>query len=62
MPQMSTFPTLYDNCKKLSISDFNKWGYLKSNLYMLGEITWSRHGTKTGSISIEVNTRLGKPF
>ena len=62
MPRISSFPTLYDNCKTLSISDLNRWEYLKPNMFMSGTITWSRHGVKTDSISIEVNTRVGKAF
>jgi hypothetical protein len=62
MPKCSTFPTLYDNCKIISISDLKRWEYLKPNQYKSGVITWSRHRNKTGSISIAVNTNAEPPY
>jgi len=62
MPKFPTFPTLYDDCKTVSISDLKRWEYLKPNQYKSGVITWSRHGNKTGSISIAVNTHTESPY
>lgn len=56
MPKPHTFPTLYDECKTLSISFLSKHGYLKPNQWQSNTITWSRNGSKTGSISIRINT------
>jgi hypothetical protein len=50
MPRQSTLPTLYDECKTISISSLKKWGYLKPGEWKSGEITWSRNGVKTGRI------------
>lgn len=57
-----TFPTLYDNLKKVSISFLTKHGYLKPNQWQSGTITWSRHGEKIGCISIQVNTQSERPY
>ncbi|MBK9401756.1 MAG: hypothetical protein IPN36_13165 [Bacteroidetes bacterium] len=62
MPKPYTFPTLYDNLNKVSISFLTKHGYLKPNQWQSGTITWSRNGNKTGSISIWVNTYLESPY
>jgi len=56
MAKFPSYPTLFDECKTISISNFKKWGYLKLNQVFRSEITWSRNGNKTGSISISVNT------
>lgn len=62
MPKPYSFPTLYDECKTVSISFLRQHGYLKLNNWQSGVITWSRNGNKTGSISININTRLASPY
>lgn len=62
MPKPHTLPTLYDECKTVSISFLSKHGYLKANQWQSGTITWSRNGSKTGSISIRVNTQSESPY
>jgi len=62
MPRPSTFPTLYDELKTVSISFLRKHGYLKPKQWQSGTITWSRNGNKTGSISIWVNTQPETPY
>jgi len=62
MPKARTFPTLYDELKKVSISFLSKYGYLKLNHRQRGIITWSRNGEKTGSVSITVNTNSNSPY
>jgi len=62
MPKFPTFPTLYDECKTISISDLKLWGYLNPNQYKRGTISWSRNGSKTGSISIYANTHIENPY
>lgn len=62
MPRISTFPTLYDDLKTVSISFLTKYGYLKPNQWQSGTINWSRNGIKTGSISIRVNTEPEYPY
>ncbi|MDO6389260.1 hypothetical protein Q4E40_03915 [Pontibacter sp. BT731] len=56
MPKPYTFPTLFDEVKTVSISNLNRWGYLKPNRYRSGTITWSRNGSVYSSISIAVST------
>ncbi|MCH8535546.1 MAG: hypothetical protein LAT51_10795 [Flavobacteriaceae bacterium] len=56
MAKFPTFPTLYDAVSTLKISDLKKWGYLKPKQKRSGKLTWSRNGTETASISIEVDT------
>lgn len=62
MPKPHTFPTLYDDLKTVSISFLTKHGYLKPNQWQSGTITWSRNGTQTGSIAINVNTLPDSPY
>lgn len=62
MPKFPTNPTLFDNCKTLSISFLNKHGYLKPNLKQSGTVTWSSNGNKTASISISISTEPESPY
>jgi hypothetical protein len=62
MPKFPTFPTIYDNCKTVSISDLKRWEYLKPNQFKSGLITWSINGNKSGSISIRTNTNSENPY
>lgn len=62
MPKPSTFPTLYDDLKTVSISFLSKHGYLKPDQWQSGTITWSRGGNKTGSITIWTNTYKESPY
>jgi len=62
MPKPPTFPTLYDNCKTVSISFLTKHGYLKPNQRHCSIITWSINGNKTASISIRINTDTESPY
>ena len=56
MPKPATFPTLWNECKTISISFLNKHGYLRPNLFQSGLIAWNKNGNKTGEISIRINT------
>ena len=56
------FPTLFEDCKTISISDLNRWGYLKPDQFRSGEMTWSRGERKTGSISFAVFTYPDAPY
>jgi len=62
MQKLPAFPTLYNECKIISISDLKRWGYLIPNQWKRGTITWSRNGNKTGSISIAINTLAENPY
>ena len=62
MPKPYTFPTLYDEALKISISKLKGWGYLEPGQIKSGSINWSRDGNQTGSISITVNTRCEQPY
>lgn len=62
MPKPYTFPTLFDEVKTVSISNLNKWGYLKPNRYRSGTITWSRNGSVYSSIGIAVSTYTDSPY
>jgi len=62
MPKPSTFPTVYDELKTVSISFLRKHGYLRPNQWQSGAITWNRNGNKTGSISIWVDTEPESPY
>ena len=62
MPKPYTFPTLYNEALKISISKLKGWGYLAPGQIKSGTINWSRNGTQTGSISITANTRSEQPY
>lgn len=62
MPKPHTLPTLYDDCLQLEIYTLAKHGYLKPNQKQNCINTWSRNGNKTGSISMQVNTRSEQPY
>ena len=66
MPKFPTFPTLYDECKQISISSLNRWGYLKQGQWKTGKITWSRgegvYKEIRGEIGITINTFSESPF
>jgi len=62
MPKHPTFPTLFDEVKTVSISFLTKHQYLKPNQCQSGTVTWSSNGNKTGSISIQVNTKSEQPY
>lgn len=62
MAKSPTFPTLYDECMQLSISDLKQLGYLKPNHYCSGSIRWTSNGEPTGSIGLKVNTTSDQPY
>ena len=62
MPKPHTLPTLYDDLKKINISDLKRWKYLEPDEHKSGVINWSRGEEKTGSISIVTNTRMQSPY
>lgn len=62
MGRHSTYPTLYDECKRISISDLKRWEYLNPHQNKSGVITWSRNGNQTGRISISINTQSVNPY
>jgi restriction endonuclease S subunit len=62
MSKCHNFPTLYDNCKIINISDLKLWEYLNPNQVKSGVLTWSRNGEKIGSISLIVNIYTGSPY
>ena len=66
MPKFPTFPKLYDECKQISISSLNRWGYLKAGQCKNGTITWSRgegaYKEIRGEIGITINTFSESPY
>lgn len=62
MPKPSTFPTMYDEVKTLSISFLKKHGYLNPSQQQSGTVSWSIQGRTTGSISILVSISPNATF
>jgi len=56
MPKFPTFPTLYDNVLKISMSKLVSWGYFKTNRRFNSNIVWSIEGKKTSEIGVLVDT------
>lgn len=59
MPKPANYPTLYDQCKKVSITFLKQHGYLQQNKHKAGVVTWSNRYEKTGSISISTYNKAG---
>jgi len=66
MPKFPTFPTLYNECKQLSISSLKRWGYLTPGPCKSGTITWSRGEDERkevmGEIGIKTNMSADSPY
>jgi hypothetical protein len=58
MAKVPTFPPLFDNALQMDIQTLKKFDYLKAGQIKRGVFTWSRKGTTTGEISIQVNTEF----
>lgn len=57
MPKQRTNPILYNDVKKLSVSDLKKWGYLEFQIVKKGTVNWKIYNDIQSSISIEVDTK-----
>jgi hypothetical protein len=55
MPRSSSLPTCFEELRTLSISFFRKNGYLIAGRRKSGTVTWSRNGTQTAAINIQVD-------
>jgi hypothetical protein len=55
MSRHSSIPTLFDECKTISITFLRKHNYLNQNNQSSGVMSWSRNGSTTGQISISVS-------
>lgn len=62
MPRSATYPTLFDECKSISIADLKRLKYLLPESFLGGTISWTRLGEKTGSIGIRVYTDTDFPY
>lgn len=62
MPRNSTFPTLYEDLKVISISFLNKHGYLMPEQRKTGTLRWIRNGVEVSSISICVDNDDFAPY
>ncbi len=61
MPKLPTYPHLFDDCKKISISSLQKAGLLIPGKRISTEITWTREGEVTGRVSIMINMNVAMP-
>lgn len=55
MPKPHTFPTLFDECKILSITSLKKMGLLMINRTVTTELTFKTNGQKSGTIGVSIN-------
>ena len=63
MPRQSTIPTLYDDVRRLKLSDITKNGELKRQTIVSGVVTWTNEYThRKNSISYTLNTYFEDPF
>ncbi len=65
MPKFPSFPTLYEECKTISISFLKQHKYLTPGTWKSGAITWSRgegpYKRITGSISVLIDAHPENP-
>ncbi len=54
MSKPSTFPTIIDELRSVSVHNLSKWDYFKPR-YLTGTLRWSRNGIETSAISIAVD-------
>ena len=55
MPRYSTYPTLFDECRIISISDLRKWKYLELNTIKSVTITWrNEYDEVTSRLPIQI--------
>ena len=57
MPKYSTYPTLLDEVKQISITKLKELGYFEPDSFKSGRLIWSRRGQEIGSINLSVNLR-----
>lgn len=57
MPKISTFPTLLDEVKQISITKLKEFGYFEPDSFKSGKLTWSWRGEQVGSINFSVDLR-----
>ncbi|HWB26773.1 MAG TPA: hypothetical protein VG738_14920 [Chitinophagaceae bacterium] len=62
MPKFPTLPTLFDECKTVSIAFLRKHQYLKPGQFNRGTISWSRNGVAYSWIGIVVDTNSEEPY
>jgi hypothetical protein len=62
MPKFPTFPTLYDKCQTISVSELKRWGYLEPEQLRSGTITRSRRGRQTGPITVTMDMQDSAPY
>lgn len=62
MPKPHTFPTLFDDALQLNLTKLKEWGYLESERWQSGTVSWSRNDHPRGSISISVNMHSKQPY
>ena len=56
MAKFPTFPTLYDDTLKLSITTLKKWGCFKPFQHKISTVNWRINGEKTATISVTIKT------
>lgn len=56
MPKPTSYPTLINEARTISLTDLKAWGYLEPNQIKQGSVSWSFNGQKRASIGITVNT------
>lgn len=54
MGRHSNVPTIYDDCKTITISNLKTWKYLNPNTQTSGNIVWSKNGERKGNVLITV--------
>ena len=57
MPAYSTFPTLLDEVKQISITKLKEFGYMEPDSFKSGRLIWSNRDKEIGSINISVDLR-----
>jgi hypothetical protein len=62
MARPPTFPTLYEDLKRIDISDLRRWNYLEPGTSRGGVVSWNTDGIVTASVSILVVLSHENPY
>lgn len=59
---MHSYPTIFEDCKMISIANLRDWGYLYLYQIRSGTLRWAINSQPTGSASIFVDMNPLRPF
>ena len=62
MPYNNSFPTLYDECRTIAMSDLIRWKYIQKHLRQAGFLRWTRYGVDEASLNFLIDYTTDYPY